>query len=42
MPYLSVNEAMVVAANLKLDKSMKMRAKKLLIMEILEALGLSE
>lgn len=42
MPYLRVNEAMMVAANLKLGKDMKMTMKKILINEILEALGLNE
>lgn len=42
MPYLSVREAMIVAANLKLGKDMKMTAKKILIYEILEAIGLNE
>lgn len=42
MPYLSVKEAMMVSANLKLGKDMKMSAKRVVVEEILEALGLSE
>lgn len=42
MPHLSVKEAMLISANLKLGKEMSMEAKKLVIAEILEALGLSE
>lgn len=42
MPHLSVKEAMLISANLKLGKEMSMDAKKLVIAEILEALGLSE
>ena len=42
MPYLTVKEAMMVSANLKLGKDMKMSAKKIVVEEILEALGLSE
>lgn len=42
MPHLSVKEAMLISANLKLGKEMSSDAKKLVITEILEALGLSE
>lgn len=42
MPHLSVKEAMLISANLKLGKEMSMEAKKLVVAEILEALGLSE
>lgn len=42
LPYLTVKEAMMVAASLKLGKEVKMRTKKLIIAEILEALGLAE
>lgn len=42
MPHLSVKEAMHISANLKLGKEMSMDAKKVVIAEILEALGLSE
>lgn len=42
MPHLSVKEAMLISANLKLGKEKSMDAKKLVIAEILEALGLSE
>lgn len=42
MPYLTVKEAMMVSANLKLGKDMKTSAKKIVVDEILEALGLSE
>lgn len=42
MPYLSVREAMMVSANLKLGKDMKLSAKKIVVEEILEALGLIE
>ncbi|KAJ2942548.1 hypothetical protein O0L34_g2016 [Tuta absoluta] len=41
-PHLSVREAMFVAANLKLGKDMTMAAKKIVIDEILEMLGLVE
>lgn len=42
MPYLTVKEAMMVSANLKLGKDMKLLANKTVVDEILEALGLSE
>ncbi|XP_055299030.1 ATP-binding cassette sub-family G member 1 isoform X2 [Sitodiplosis mosellana] len=42
MPQLSVKEAMLISANLKLGKEMSIEAKKLVVTEILEALGLSE
>lgn len=42
MPHLSVKEAMLISANLKLGKEMSIEAKKLVVAEILEALGLSE
>lgn len=42
MPQLSVKEAMLISANLKLGKEMSIEAKKLVVAEILEALGLSE
>lgn len=42
MPYLTVKEAMMVSANLKLGQGMKMSVKKVVVEEILEALGLSE
>lgn len=40
MSYLTVKEAMMIAANLKLGREMKLSAKKLVVQEILEALGL--
>lgn len=42
LPYLTVNEAMHVSANLKLGKDIAKELKKVVIEEILEALGLSE
>lgn len=42
MPYLTVNESMMVAANLKLGKEIRMDTKNLVVAEILESLGLSE
>lgn len=42
MPYLTVKEAMMVSANLKLGQDMKLSAKKIVVEEILEALGLIE
>lgn len=42
MPHLSVKEAMLISANLKLGKELSIDAKKLVVTEILEALGLSE
>lgn len=42
MPYLTVREAMMVSANLKLGGDMKMSAKRIVVEEILEALGLIE
>lgn len=42
MPYLSVREAMMVSANLKLGGDMKTSAKRIVVEEILDALGLIE
>lgn len=42
MPYLTVKEAMMVSANLKLGGDMKTSAKRVVVEEILEALGLIE
>lgn len=42
MPHLEVKEAMMISATLKLGKEMSFEAKKLVVNEILEALGLSE
>lgn len=42
MPHLEVKEAMMISATLKLGKEMSFEAKKLVVDEILEALGLSE
>lgn len=42
MPYLTVREAMMVSANLKLGGDMKTSAKRVVVEEILEALGLIE
>lgn len=42
LPHLTVKEAMYVAANLKLGKDMTMAAKKIVIDEILETLGLKD
>lgn len=42
LPHLTVKEAMNVSANLKLGKDMTVTAKKIVIEEILEMLGLSE
>lgn len=42
LPYLSVREAMLVSANLKLGKDFTESAKKLIVDEIIDALGLSE
>lgn len=42
MPHLEVKEAMMISATLKLGKEMSFEAKKLLVAEILEAIGLSE
>lgn len=42
MPNLTVKEAMWVSANLKLGKDMSIADKKIVVKEILEALGLSE
>lgn len=42
MPYLTVKEAMMVAANLKLGKEISTTQKRIVVAEILEALGLNE
>lgn len=42
MPYLTVKEAMMVSANLKLGEEMTMATKRIVVTEILEALGLIE
>lgn len=42
LPYLSVREALLVSANLKLGKGHTVTSKKLVVNEIIEALGLSE
>lgn len=42
MPYLTVQEAMMVSANLKLGKDMSATAKRVVVDEILDTLGLSE
>lgn len=42
MPHLEVNEAMMISATLKLGKEMSYDTKKLVVSEILEAIGLSE
>lgn len=42
MPYLTVREAMMVSANLKLGKDMTISAKRIVVNEILETLGLIE
>lgn len=42
LPYLSVSEAMIVSANLKLGKSFTGSSKKLIVKEIIDSLGLSE
>lgn len=42
MPHLTVNEAMMISATLKLGKEMSFDTKKLVVAEILEAIGLSE
>lgn len=42
LPYLTVREAMLVSANLKLGKDLTVAAKKIIIDEIIDALGLSE
>lgn len=42
MPYLTVSESMMISANLKLGKEMTLPTKKLVVAEILEALGLIE
>jgi ABC-type multidrug transport system ATPase subunit len=42
LPYLSVREAMMVSANLKLGPEMSSTAKKVVVEEIIETLGLSE
>lgn len=42
LPYLTVKEAMLVSANLKLGSDLTLPAKKLIVDEIIDALGLSE
>lgn len=42
MPQLSVKEAMLIAATLKLGKEMSLEAKKSVVTEVLDAIGLSE
>lgn len=42
LPYLTVREAMLVSANLKLGEDLTVSAKKLIVDEIIDALGLSE
>lgn len=42
MPYLTVKESMMTAANLKLGKEIHQTTKKLVVQEILDVLGLSE
>lgn len=42
LPYLTVREAMLVSANLKLGSDLTKSAKKLIVDEIIDALGLSE
>lgn len=42
MPNLSVKEAMMISATLKLGKEMSYQAKKLVVSETLQAIGLSD
>lgn len=42
LPYITVKEAMMVSANLKLGKDMVISAKKMVVEEIIDALGLNE
>lgn len=42
LPYLTVKEAMLVSANLKLGKDLTVSAKKIIVNEIIDALGLSD
>lgn len=42
LPYITVREAMMISANLKLGKNMTMAAKNIVIDEIIDALGLNE
>lgn len=42
LPYLTVKEAMLVSANLKLGKDLTIAAKKIIVDEIIDALGLSD
>lgn len=42
LPTLTVREAMMVSANLKLGKDLTIAAKKLIVEEIIDALSLSE
>lgn len=42
LPYLTVKEAMLVSANLKLGKNFSNQDKKLIVEEIIDALGLSD
>lgn len=42
LPYITVREAMMISANLKMGKNMTIAAKKVVIEEIIDALGLNE
>lgn len=42
LPYLTVQESMMVAANLKLGADLTLQAKKVVVEEIVDALGLQE
>lgn len=42
LPYLTVREAMLVSANLKLGSDLTLQAKKIIVDEIIDALSLSE
>ena len=42
LPYLTVQESMMVAANLKLGADLAIQAKKVVVEEIIDALGLKE
>ncbi|XP_026480588.1 ATP-binding cassette sub-family G member 4-like isoform X2 [Ctenocephalides felis] len=42
LPYITVREAMLISANLKLDKDISYSAKRLIVDEIIETLGLVE
>ena len=41
-PYITVHEAMMISANLKLGKDMTLSAKKIVVEEIIDTLGLME